>query len=304
MDFTRFTWPDHPKNPLILPRFPDWMIADPTVLPPSQTPDGRWHLFANAIIKGIQHFVSDDGVEWERIGTGLFLGIRPYVVLENGLYHLFYEMADFPRGSVIARRTSADLTHFSGPEIVARPEFEWEGKRLRTNGNPCLVRHGGRYALYFSAGWVFLKDCLFLEPRHIGVAWADRIEGPYVKHPTPLISPAPEPRFRNLGAGSMKVLPPDAPGAPWWAFNNGIFLDEQGRSRSEIHLLTSRDGLGWELASASPLLTFGDAGWKRALVYAMHVVEHDGEWRMYYNARDGWFIGKERIGLATARPTP
>ena len=41
---------DYPGNPLgIEPHWPEWIIADPTVLSPEVTPDGRWHLFANGL---------------------------------------------------------------------------------------------------------------------------------------------------------------------------------------------------------------------------------------------------------------
>lgn len=301
MDFQTLRWIDHPDNPLIGPSAPDWMIADPSVLTPDLTPDGRWHLFANAIIQGIQHFVSDDGIRWTRVAKKLFIGIRPYIVREDDTYYLFYEKPAGLRGSVIAVRQSRDLLGWSDPRVVSSPEFPWEGKRLRTNGNPCLVRHEGRWRLYFSAGWVFLHDCLFIEPRYIGVAESDHILGPYIKRPEPLIGPSPDPFFRNLGAGSIKVLPPTG-STPWVGFNNGIYRDEDGHSRSEIHLLHSDDGYDWRLVSESPLLAPTNLGWKRALVYAMHVVEYEGQWRMYYNARDGWFIGKERIGLAIGTP--
>jgi len=216
------------------------------------------------------------------------------------VFHLFYEKAASIRRSVVAKRSSTDLLSWSEPITVLEPQFAWEGKGLHTNGNPCLVRHGGRYRLYFSASWVFLPDCLFLEPLYIGVAEADTIEGPYIKRPEPLIGPSSDPAFRNMGAGSMKVLPPED-GGPWYAFNNGIYRDAGGRSRSEIHLLRSDDGYDWRVVSKEALLAPTDQGWKRALVYAMQVVRYQGEWRMYYNARDGWFIGKERIGLAIGR---
>lgn len=294
---------DHEKSPLIGPSFPDWLIADPCVLQPHETPDGRWHLFANAIIQGIQHFVSDDGLAWERVAKKVFGGIRPFIFKEGEEYHIFYEAGHGWHGSATYRRVSRDLVTWSEPQLAIAPQYDWEGgfvrDFVRTNGNPCVVKHEGRYRLYFSAGVVFLRDCLFFEPRVIGVAEADAIEGPYEKRPEPLIQPAPEPFFRNFGAGSMKVLTPEMSGeSAWYAFNNGIYLDAEGHSRSEIRLLKSADGYAWELVSPEPLVAPTDEGWKRALVYAMHVIRVNGQWRMYYNARDGWFIGKERIGLA------
>lgn len=301
MDFKQFEWKDCPDNPLVEPIKPDWMVADPSVLTPDITPDGKWHMFANAIIQGIQHFVSDDGIHWQRVAKKLFIGIRPYVFFEDNLYYLFYEKPDSIRSSVIALRVSPDLVNWSDAKVILKPEYGWEKKwPLATNGNPCLVKYENKYRLYYSASWVFLPDCLFIEPLYIGVAESDNIEGPYVKKTSPIIEPVSDPYFRNMGAGSMKVIPPSNNDDKWCAFNNGIFLDERGKSRSEIHLLESVDGYDWQTVKG-PLVTFEDTGWKKALVYAMHVVEYSGEWRMYYNARSGWFIGKERIGVAIAR---
>ena len=48
-DLSQYTWIDHPDNPLIEPPRPEPMIADPTVLDPARTCDGRWHLYANSV---------------------------------------------------------------------------------------------------------------------------------------------------------------------------------------------------------------------------------------------------------------
>ena len=39
--------------------------------------------------------------------------------------------------------------------------------------------------------------------------------------------------------------------------------------------------------------------YEKALVYALDVRRVGDQYWMYFNARDGWFLGKERIGLAT-----
>lgn len=51
------------KNPVIRSSFPDVVIADPSVLTPEFTPDGKWRLFAHSL-KGVYMFASDDGVRF------------------------------------------------------------------------------------------------------------------------------------------------------------------------------------------------------------------------------------------------
>jgi predicted GH43/DUF377 family glycosyl hydrolase len=292
------TFVDHVSNPLITPPFPEFLIADPTFLPPDQSPDGKWHLFAHGILLGIHHFRSDDGVAWRRVGR-LFWGMRPFVMKEGDGYLMFFERIVSLKKSVIAMARSGDLVHWSRPVVILEPSLEWEGTTARTNGNPSVVRCDDGWRLYYSAGLSWLKDCGFPEPRHIGVAFADRPEGPWRKHPQPILSPSPDVPHRNHGAGAIKVV---RDGTGFLGFNNGIFIDAEGRSRSDIRLLLSDDGIAWREAADRPLVAPEGTGWKRALVYALDARCVDGTWWMYYNARSGWRFGVERIGLATCTP--
>lgn len=295
-DLAKAMWVDHPLNPMIAPTRPDWMIADPTVLSPDQAPDGNWHLYANSV-GFINHYLSVDGLAWEKRGGRLFQGIRPFLFHEEGTYYLLYERFLRPWRTGVAMRCSADLVDWDEPRMLLRASEKRDGRGIRFLGNPCLVKHGGTYRLYFSSGWIFLGDCLYFEPRYIGVAFSDSLDGPYTRHPTPLLGPDAKHRHRNFGAGSIKVIEDGAGG--WWVFNNGIYKDDEGRSRSAIMLLRSGDGLVFEQVLEDPIIA-PEPGWKRAFVYAFDPVLHGSELRLYYNARDGWLRGRERIGLATA----
>lgn len=296
-DLTRYTFEDHPDNPLISPPGREFIIADPTVVVPDKSPDNRWHLFAHSL-RGIHHYASDDGIDWKHKQGPLFIGMRPFIFIENG-YHLFYERFARPWRTVVAVRSSTDLENWSEPRTVLSPSRPWEGRILRTNSNPCVVRHDGRYRLYYAAGWIWLKDCYFIEPKFIGVAESDLLLGPYKKMTDPILSPGPDPYWRNLGAGSIKVLE-KSDDENLFALNNGIYIDKKGQSRSEIWLLESTDGIDWNVASEQPLVA-PEPGWKNALVYAMHLSEYEGQLYLYYNARDGWFRGTERIGVAVGK---
>jgi hypothetical protein len=106
--------------------------------------------------------------------------------------------------------------------------------------------------------------------------------------------------WRNRGAGAIKVVYDEAK-ALYYGFNNGIYLDEEGRTRSAIMLMSSPDGLAWEQVYDRPIVGPGGDGWKKALVYQLDVARIGDEMWMYYNARSGWRVGRERIGLATCR---
>lgn len=304
MDLRSLRFVDHPKNPLIEPpaREYGWqhIIADPAVVTPRDAPDRKWHLFAHSLA-GIHHYLSEDGIDWRKSGGVLFAGLRPFVVAEDG-FVMFYERYRSPLRSHICLRRSRDLATWGEEHNVLTPAWGWEGRGMFTNSNPCVVRHRHLWRLYFSASWVWLKNCGFIEPRYIGYAESGNLEGPYEKSPEPLIVPSPDVPWRNHGAGSIKVIAPTKRGEPWFALNNGIFIDARGKNRSEIHLLESDDGLAWRECFPEPILAPESQGWKRALVYAMCLVEHEGETRIYYNARDGWMFGRERIGVAIGQP--
>lgn len=291
-------WVDCPENPLIEPPPGEFLIADPSVVPPADSPDPSWHLFANSLT-GIHHYTSADGIHWGRRGK-LGPGFRPYVLEEGGVFYLFYERFTVPQfRSQVAVRTSTDLWEWGEPQVVLRPTLDWEGAVSRNVGNPCVISTGDGYRLYYSAGVVFLPDLGFCEPRYIGVAHSAAITGPYEKEPEPLISPSADDPYRNLGAGAIKVVPGEA-GGPYYGFNNGIYRDRWGRTRSAILLLTSSDGLAWDRAYPEPVLSPEGNGWKQALVYQLDVRKIGSEMWLYYNARSGWRFGRERIGLATS----
>jgi len=292
------TFRDHPDNPLVEPPWPEALLGDPAVATPDESPDRAWHMFANSM-RGIHHYTSPDGVHWGRHGC-VGPGWRANLVRDEGLWHLFSEQFTVPQfRSHVALRTSRDLWTWSAPEPVLTPLLPWEGRVSRNCGNPCVVRADGRWRMYFSAGVVFLPDLGFCEPRHVGVAHAPALRGPWTKEPMPILSPSPADPFRNRGAGAIKVLADARHG--WIGFNNGIFRDREGRSRSAILLLRSDDGLRWKPLQSEPVLAPEGGGWKRALVYQLDAKRVGDELWIYYNARSGWRFGRERIGLAVGR---
>ncbi len=292
-------WTPHPENPLIKPVFPGWLLGDPVVLPPEEGPDGQWHMFSNSVLWVFQ-YTSPDGIRWKR-SQRICHGMRAFVFQENGTFFLFYEMHSSPRRSVIMVRSSPDLKRWSKPTKVLVPEFGWETVVTRTVSCPCVVKAGDRYRMYYSAASVFLRDLGFCEPLHIGFAESDSLLGPYEKRPDPILSPRDGHPFRSLGAGAIKVYA-DPDNQRWVGFNNGIYRDERNRTRSAVMILTSRDGVVWEEAFPEPVIRPGE-GWKKALVYQLDIVQREGgEVWLYYNARDGWRFGVERIGLEIGRP--
>lgn len=294
-----FDWSQHPDNPLISPQWPEWLLGDPVVVAPEESPDGRWHMFLNTIL-WLYRYTSDDGIKWRR-ASRVCHGMRAFVLKDDDEFLLFYELIYTPWLSRIAVRRSTDLVKWSAPKALLSASLPWEKRRgVRVMSCPCVVKDGGIYRMYYSAGQVFLSDLGFPEPMFIGVAESESVDGPWIKRETPLFGPEADNPLRSLGAGAIKVYRDEANNR-WIGFNNGIYNDEKGRSRSSIKLLTSADGIEWEDPLGAPVVA-PDKGWRKALVYQLCMVERpDGEVWLYYNSRDGWRVGTERIGLEIGR---
>lgn len=318
-DFQDLTWSDAVGGqPLIAPPFFSPIIADPAVVPPTQSPDGRWHLFAHSAL-GIHHHESADGLHWEAQGLAVWHGMRASVLRYAGAWWLYYEeypafglsrtalpeALHTPWHSWISRRRSVDLIHWSDAEPVLAPTLPWQRSRYGSAvGNPCVVQMSEtsgpqKWALYYSGGLVFIPDCGFTEPSAIGRATAPSPEGPWTIEPTPLLVPDAKDPAMNLSAGSIKVL---RASDGFVGFQNAITWVD-GHSTSAIYLLWSVDGRQWTRA-AKPVLAPGSLSWRRSHVYACDVRfdAKSSSWWMFYNARDNWHIskGKEAIGALRA----
>lgn len=292
----KLDWEDCPQNPLICPIFPTPIVADPTFLPPDKTPDKKWHLFAHSLM-GLHHYLSEDGIKWTRRHELVVpRSMRPFLFVEDGTYYLFYEkfLRYFPQSSRIEVRQSKDLNKWSAATVILSPHLSWH---RRTCGNPCVLKDGNEYRLYYSAALLFLKDCKFSEPEFIGMASAKNILGPYNSRPDPVLLPDKEDAYRNHGAGSIKVIKTKK---QYVGFHNGIYIDAQGKSRSAIRVLNSKDGFAWKGFDREPIIKPEGDGWKHAFVYACDVRQFGGKLYLYYNARNGWLWGKECIGLCVA----
>lgn len=296
-------WVEHPDNPLIEPAEGDWLIGDPTVLKPDESVNGLWNMWAYGFL-GIHHLTSSDGIVWEMKPGAMFgLGVvRPFVYADTAgddtVYYLFVEKYEGMTTSAMYYATSFDLENWTDLQVLLAPELDWEMEPNPVLGNPYLTfcEDQGLYRMYYSAGNVYIPECDFYEPRHIGVATASDIAGPWTKRSEPIVSPSESDPLMNMGAGSIKLLD-EKIGSRFVALNNGIYQDAEGYSRSAIEVLSSVDGIVWEDVCGGPVVAPGE-GWKNAFVYAFDTVRDGDTIRMYFNARDDWADGVERIGMA------
>lgn len=301
----------YPDNPVIRRFGTSPMIADPSVLTPDRSPDGKWHLFAHALW-GVYRFESEDGIDFRRSQKVVPRAMRPDIKRIGDTYYLFYERLQPLLGravglmggtwrSEIFAVTTKDLKTYSEPFPVLRFDrtFERVGRKGYSLSNPFLFPTEEGYRLYYSAGLTYIPDCKFTEPAYICLAESDRPDGGYRKREMPIIEPDPQSKLFNLCCGCLKVYRlKDC----YIGIQNGLYRDGKN-SKSAIQLLKSEDGIHFTFVKTllEPQAING-SDWMKQFVYASHLVQYGNKLRLYFNARNTAFIltGREHIGFAEA----
>lgn len=298
------------NNPVIHNPVNSFVIADPSVLTPSMSHDGKWHLFCHTFF-GVYHYESCDGISFENKGKAVSRAMRPDINYIGGRYYLFYERTKTVVGnaltiigakwkSEIYVTESDDLISWTKPKLALGKtrEFE-EDENGQSLSNPFLIKTENAYRLYYSCGQTYIKDCGFCEPRHISFAESKRIRDGYLARTSPIISPDKNSRYLNLCSGCLKVYKlSDC----YIGLQNGLF-EENGKSHSAIMLLKSDDGVNFEFVK--PFLVpqkCGKSNWMAQYVYACCLTYYEGKLRLYFNARNtsGNIRGRESIGIFEA----
>lgn len=300
------------NSPVLNPFNGSFVVADPSMLTPDNSHDGKWHMFCHTTF-GIHHFVSDDGIDFKRVNKIVNRAMRPNINYIDGKYYLFYERTRplIMNGlnvinavkwkSEIYVVESNDLLKWSQPKPVITDAKGLEcSDRGTAISNPFLIRENGINRLYFSCGMTFIKDCGFCEPTYISYAESSALETGYISAEKPLISPDKNNPYLNLCSGCLKVYKLSD---GYIGIQNGLY-EKDGKSHSAIILLSSADGLSFKFGKmlVEPCVVDGK-DWMKQFVYASHLVRYGNELRLYFNARDtsDMLRGRECIGFAQAK---
>lgn len=307
-EFKELNFELYAKNPVIRPFDGSPIVADPSLLTPNESPDGRWHLFFHTVL-GVYHTASFDGIRFGKPKKILKNAMRPNINFANGKYYLFYEKTRsllakglnilklMPWKSEVFVVESERLAEWSAPRAVITEARGYERSEQGSSiSNPFYFGEGGENRLYYSCGLTFIEDCGFCEPTHIGYAVSKRISDGYSPKEKPIISPNKADPYLNLCSGCLKVYKlKDA----YIGIQNGIY-EKNGKSHSAIILLSSQDAENFRFEKV--LLEPGADEWMRQYVYASHLVESENGFRLYFNARDNsnMLKGRECIGFCEA----
>lgn len=294
-------------NPILKYPWNSLVIADPSVMTPDVSHDGKWHLFCHTFF-GVYRYESDDGINFKNKGKIVNRAMRPNINFIDGKYYLFYERTRpviFNLLSLVGAKwkseiycvESTDFKKWSKPYLIIGKTREYEEyKNGFAISNPFLINTDNGYRLYYSCGQTFIKDCGFCEPTHISFAESKNITTGYISRKKPIISPDKNVQYLNLCSGCLKVYKlKDC----YIGLQNGLF-EENGISHSAIMLLKSDDGVNFEFVK--PFLVpqiQGNSKWMAQYVYACCLTYYQGKLRLYFNARNvsNNLTGRECIGI-------
>ena len=298
------------NNPVI--RYPMFsnVVADPSVITPDISHDGKWHLFCHTMY-GVYRYESNDGISFKNTGRIVNRAMRPDINIIDGRYYLFYERTKPLIGNALALvggkwkseiycTESEDLKSWTAPRLVIGHTRDFEvDEKGQAISNPFLMEKDGGYRLYYSCGQTFIKDCGFCEPTYISYAESKNISSGYISRTHPIISPDKNSKYLNLCSGCIKVYKlKDC----YIGLQNGIYEDA-GKSHSAIMLLKSDDGENFEFVRHFLVpQKCGDNNWMAQFVYACCLTYYEGKLRLYFNARNvaNPIIGRESIGIFEA----
>ena len=293
-------------NPVIKNPPSSFVIADPSVITPDKSHDGKWHLFCHTFF-GVRHYESENGIDFTFKSKIVNRAMRPNINYIDGRYYLFYErtkpvllnllaLVGFEWKSEIYCTESADFSEWSDPyPVITQSRYYEKDSHGTAISNPYLIKENDRYRMYYSCGQTFIKDCGFCEPTHISFAESEHINKGYTSLPEPIISPDKSNPYLNLCSGCLKVYKlKDC----YIGLQNGIF-ENDGKSYSAIMLLRSDDGVSFEFVKQflTPQVHNGSK-WMAQYVYARCLTYYDNKLRLYFNARNtsNNITGRESIG--------
>ncbi len=290
-------------------------FSNPQVLLPSESCDGKWHMFFHSWI-GIHHFISDSGIAWKPRKMVEVKGQFPFIYREKENYYLLYEKHDTSlfasknnptrgyKNSRIELRSSTDLITWSKPRVLLEAKdvpFAGDYVPNPRVSNPQLVKTGNTYRLYFGASSVEMPDTSQKFSRYFSFAESNDIKGHYSLgvYSKILIESEPDDLYSNLACGYVKVLKLEN---SFYAFQCSAFWDDKKKkTSSNLLLLKSTDGLYWQRCKDKPLLTTSDYGWSDTYIMScdVHYSEAERNWYCYFSSvgHNSKKQEKESIGL-------
>ena len=138
------------NNPVIHHPIFSNVAADPSVITPVNSHDGKWHLFCHTMY-GVYRYESGDGISFKNMGRIVNRAMRPDINIIDGRYYLFYERTKPLIGNALALvggkwkseiycTESDDLKNWTVPHLVIGHTRDFEvDEKGQAISNPFLI---------------------------------------------------------------------------------------------------------------------------------------------------------------------
>lgn len=211
---------------------------------------------------------------------------RPGVVHADDGYHMWYtgQRHDNEREgtSHIFHAFSTDGVHFerTSDRPVLFPDVEWEDTSIM---NPSVLfdEEEHIYKMWYSAGAQYEPKALGYAESKDGINWT--------KYPgNPVFQADPNTSWEQHKTAGCHVIKHNG---KYVMFYIGYFDEDY----TQIGIAVSEDGIhNWKRYEKNPIIAPDIDAWDGEACYKPYVVQHNGDWYLWYNGRKG---SKEQIGL-------
>lgn len=329
--FENLSWYPFIETPVLEAKFYTPRLCDPTFILPKESPDNRWHLFAHNWI-GIQHFVSNNGLDWQSKKMIELRGHSPFIFFNKGLWYLIYEKHDSSPDNLDFHelknknkisRSRIEICHTEDMENFSKSQILFDSDNVPFSSDrlnrPRLSRpqlfydEKEGYKLFFGASHILMEDTKQKATLYFSMAKSKSLLGPYelVNDNKPIIEPDADDKYRNLATGSIRIIPLIEGGYlalecafGWDKYNN--------KSISTLIQLESKDGINWETSNRAPILSLPKDGWASRYITSCDIRYMEDEYCFYcyFSANSIKKIGfikyiNESLGLLLAKdPNP
>ncbi|NCD05584.1 MAG: hypothetical protein EOL97_05650 [Spirochaetia bacterium] len=331
--YNNLSWYPFIDEPILEAKLHIPRLCDPTFIMPEDSPDNNWHLFAHNWI-GIQHYISNNGLDWQPKKMIELRGHSPFIFFNKGLWYLIYEKHDSTPDNLAWKEIKAknknkisrsrieichtlDMISFSKPQILLDskdvPFANTRLKKPRLSRPQLFYDEKLGYRLYFGASHILMNDTKQKATLYFSMASSKSLLGPYLvqNDNKPLIGPDADNKFRNLATGSIRIVPVKEGG--YIALECAFGWDkDNNKSISSLIQLESEDGILWKESQRKPILSLPKSGWASRYITSCDVryMEDDYCFYCYFSANRKYKIGpfsyvKESLGLLLGKdPTP
>lgn len=331
--YNNLSWYPFSEDPLLEPKWYKPRLCDPAFLLPENSPDNRWHMFAHNWI-GIQHFVSENGLDWTDRKMIELRGHSPFIFYAKGKWYLIYEKHDSSPSTLSFKKLrenktikitssrieiceTVDMEFFSKPTVLLDSSDIKFAKTLldmpRLSRPQLFFDEKTGYRLYFGASHLKMVDTQQKATLYFAMAQSDNLMEPYkIEGDAPLFGPSADNEYSNLAVGGIRILP----------IKNGYigfecafgWDEEKNKSVSNLIQIESDDGINWFQSKRKPLISLPEKGWASRYITSCDIqyMEDDYCYYCYFSGNSKQRIGKlpfyyikESLGLLLGKdPNP